>query len=566
MRSLRVAVVSFLVFLNLLLVKPPAFAAEVADSVYCNGIFYTVSEQTPKAEAVAIKDGKFIFVGSNEEVKAYIGSDTKVVDLKGKTVLPGLIESHMHYASYGALQMQIQAHWRPKEEILEAVKKAYPSAKEKGEWILGRGWNQEVWDPPQFPTRAELDAIAPDVPVYLVRTCGHAAWVNSKALEIAGITAETPDPEGGEIYRDEKGQPTGILTDTAMKLVSGKIPPLTEDQQRRALLAAQENLLSYGITTANDMGTSLETFNLMKELYEDGKLKIRIYAYGASGSYGKADATSYAPFLEMGPQKELYNDRLTLGGLKFYADGSLGARSAWLKEEYSDRPGHFGNPRETDESLYAMVIAARKAGFQAATHAIGDAANHQVLNVYEKVLKEIPEPKDHRFRIEHAQVISLEDIPRFAALGILPSMQTCHATSDKNMAESRVGPERIKGAYAWRKLINAGSIIPNGTDAPVELVNPYQNLFAAVTRMDTEGQPPGGWYPEEKMTREEALKSYTIWGAYADFKETTSGSIEKGKWADFVVIDKDYMSCPEMEIKDINALLTVVAGEVLYSR
>ncbi|HOK20144.1 MAG TPA: amidohydrolase family protein, partial [Thermosynergistes sp.] len=306
MRSLRVAVVSFLVFLNLLLVKPPAFAAEVADSVYHNGIFYTVSEQTPKAEAVAIKDGKFIFVGSNEEVKAYIGSDTKVVDLEGKTVLPGLIESHMHYASYGALQMQIQAHWRPKEEILEAVKKAYPSAKEKGEWILGRGWNQEVWDPPQFPTRAELDAIAPDVPVYLVRTCGHAAWVNSKALEIAGITAETPDPEGGEIYRDEKGQPTGILTDTAMKLVSGKIPPLTEDQQRRALLAAQENLLSYGITTANDMGTSLETFNLMKELYEDGKLKIRIYAYGASGSYGKADATSYAPFLEMGPQKELY--------------------------------------------------------------------------------------------------------------------------------------------------------------------------------------------------------------------------------------------------------------------
>lgn len=543
------------------LATPMVFAAKnnEADIIYINGTIYTVNDNAPIVSSMAIKEDKFMAVGSYSDVKNHIGSNTKVIDLKGKTVIPGLVEAHLHYPGIGESMLQIDAFWKPKEEILESVAEAYKSA-QSDEWITGRGWNQEVWNPAAFPAKENLDAIAPDIPVYLRRTCGHAAWVNSKALEIAGIDKDTPDPIGGEILRDENGEATGILTDTAAYLVSQHIPSLSERQQFMALELAQEHLFSYGITSAHDAGTELSTINKMKQLYDSEDLKIRLYVMASPGETAEF-------FYQQTPEERigLYNNRLTVRTLKLMGDGSLGARSAWMLEEYTDRPDHVGNGRYTDEEAYTYVKAARQAGFQVATHAIGDATNRQILDAYEKVLKEIPDP-DHRYRIEHAQVIALEDIPRFAELGVLPSMQSVHATSDKNMAEDRVGPERIKGAYAWRKLINAGSILPNGSDAPVELVNPYHGIYAAVTRKDRAGDPKGGWYAEECLTREEALQSFTIWGAFAAFEEDIKGSIEVGKLADFAVIDRDPMTCPEADLKDILVLMTVVGGEVVYER
>jgi predicted amidohydrolase YtcJ len=456
--------------------------------------------------------------------------------------------------------MRLDAFWKPKQEILDAVAAVYGRAK-PGEWIQGWGWNQEVWTPPVFPTKEDLDRVAPDIPVFLERTDGHAAWVNSKALAIAGITRDTPTPQGGEIIKDAKGEPTGILVDTAEGLVSKRIPPLTKDKILEAIQLAEEEMVSNGLTGGQDAGCDLGFITLLRGLYESKKLSVRLYErLRVPGDNTTLGEELYAG----GKQIGLYNHRLTVRGIKIYLDGALGSRGAWMLEPYTDRTDGFrGNVRMTEERFYALVKRARQAGFQVSTHAIGDAANRLALDVYERILREMPDA-DHRYRIEHAQVVALEDIPRFAKLRVLPSMQTVHATSDKNMAEKRVGPERIRGAYAWRKFLNTGVVIPNGTDAPVELINPFHGLFAAVTRQGRDGQPPGGWYPGEKMTREEALRSYTIWAAYAAFEEKLKGSIEAGKLADFIVIDRDYMTCGESEIKDIRTLLTVIGGRIVY--
>ena len=534
------------------------FADDVmADTVYVNGNIYTVDEDFSKAQAIAIKGQYIVGVGSNEDVKGFVGESTKVIDLQGKTVIPGLIEGHMHYPGEGQKLLQLDLFWKPKDVILAAVK-AEADRLPDGEWITGGGWNQEVWDIPEFPSKEDLDEVAPNNPVALRRTCGHATWVNSLALEIGGITKDTPNPQGGEILKNENGDPLGILTDTAASFVTSKIPPLTAERKKEALLLAQDELFSYGLTTSMDAGSSVEDIQQMKELYESGDLKIRLYVMVDSGP----DAEVY---YEKGPEIGLYGNRMTMNCIKFYTDGSLGARSAWLLEEYSDRPGHVGNSRHTYDEFYELVKAARDNGFQASTHAIGDAANRQVVDIYEKVLKENP-LEDHRYRIEHFQIATLEDIQRIADLEIIPAMQSVHATSDKNMAEDRVGPERIKGGYAWRKVLNTGNIIVNGSDANVELVNPYHGLYAAVTRKGRDGEPEGGWYPEECMTREEALRSFTIWAAYGQFEEDIKGSIEVGKLADFVVIDRDYMTCPDSEIMNILPLATIVGGEVVYEK
>ena len=529
----------------------------IADTVYVNGNIYTVDEVFSKAQAIAIKGQYIIGVGSNEDVKRFVGESTKVIDLQGKTVIPGLIEGHMHYPGEGQKLLQLDLFWKQKDVILAAVK-AEADRLPDGEWITGGGWNQEVWDIPEFPSKEDLDEVAPNNPVALRRTCGHATWVNSLALEIGGITKDTPNPQGGEILKNENGEPLGILTDTAASFVTSKIPPLTAERKKEALLLAQDELFSYGLTTSMDAGSSVEDIQQMKELYESGDLKIRLYVMVDSGP----DAEIY---YEKGPEVGLYGNRMTMNCIKFYTDGSLGARSAWLLEEYSDRPGHVGNSRHTYDEFYELVKAARDNGFQASTHAIGDAANRQVVDIYEKVLKENP-LDDHRYRIEHFQIATLEDIQRIADLEIIPAMQAVHATSDKNMAEDRVGPERIKGGYAWRKVLNTGNIIVNGSDANVELVNPYHGLYAAVTRKGRDGEPEGGWYPEECMTREEALRSFTIWAAYGQFEEDIKGSIEVGKLADFVVIDRDYMTCPDSEIMNILPLATIVGGEVVYEK
>ncbi len=534
------------------------FADDVmADTVYVNGNIYTVDEDFSKAQAIAIKGQYIIGVGSNEDVKRFVGESTKVIDLQGKTVIPGLIEGHMHYPGEGQKLLQLDLFWKPKDVILAAVK-AEADRLPDGEWITGGGWNQEVWDIPEFPSKEDLDEVAPNNPVALRRTCGHATWVNSLALEIGGITKDTPNPQGGEILKNENGEPLGILTDTAAGFVTSKIPPLTAERKKEALLLAQDELFSYGLTTSLDAGSSVEDIQQMKELFESGDLKIRLYVMVDSGP----DAEVY---YEKGPEIGLYGNRMTMNCIKFYTDGSLGARSAWLLEEYSDRPGHVGNSRHTYDEFYELVKAARDNGFQASTHAIGDAANRQVVDIYEKVLKENP-LDDHRYRIEHFQIATLEDIQRIADLEIIPAMQAVHATSDKNMAEDRVGPERIKGGYAWRKVLNTGNIIVNGSDANVELVNPYHGLYAAVTRKGRDGEPEGGWYPEECMTREEALRSFTIWAAYGQFEEDIKGSIEVGKLGDFVVLDRDYMTCPDSEIMNILPLATIVGGEIVYEK
>jgi predicted amidohydrolase YtcJ len=558
----------------LLSMGPTSFAeTKEADSVYFNGKIYTVDEDFSIAEAIVIKDGKFVFVGDNEKAIEYIGKKTEVTDLRGATVLPGLIDSHLHYPGVGALMQQIDAFWLPKDEILNLVADAAKRA-QPGEWIIGRGWNQAVWDPAIFPSKADLDAVAPNNPVVLTRVCGHATWVNSLAMEIGGIDADgvTPNPVGGEIIRKteqdkaqgyypgiEVGEAIGVFTDTASGLITQHRPSATENQLVDQLRLAQDHLLSLGLTSVRDAGSDMDTFKRLCDLYGNDELSIRIYMMASSDSAEE--------FYKM-PERErtgLFGDRLNVRSIKLMADGSLGARSAWMLESYSDREGHIGDPRYTDEEFYNLVKPAAMAGFQVNTHAIGDAANRQVLDGYEKVIKELG-LKDHRFAIEHSQIVALEDIARFAELGVLPSMQFVHATSDLNMAEDRVGPERIKGAYAWRKFIDSGSIIPNGTDAAVELANPFHGLFAGVARMSRDNFPKGGWYAEECLTKEEVLRAYTIWGAYAQFEEDSIGSIETGKYADFVVIDRDYMTCPVNELKDIQALKTVIAGEVVYER
>lgn len=557
----------WLVVLTFLLgvVPIPALAAgvEKADAVYLNGNIYTVDKNFSKATALAIKGQKLIFVGSDAEAQQYIGASTRVNNLGGKTVLPGIIEGHMHFPMLGENLIKIDAFWKPKEEIISAVK-AEAVRLEPGEWIQGFGWNNEVWPDKQYPGKAELDAVAPDHPVMLERTDGHMIWVNSKALELAGITRETPNPQGGEILRDASGEATGCLTDTASDPVRNIIPQLSKARQKEALLKAQEQLLSFGITTSMNAGSPVSEIQNMKDMYQEGKLKIRIYSM-VSGAWGDSPGENARAYYKTGPEIGLYGDRLTVRCVKLFADGSLGSRSAGMLEDYSDRPGHKGNLKYKEAEFYSLVKEAREHGFQVATHAIGDAAVRQVIDTYEKVLQENPLP-DHRYRIEHFQVAALDDISRIAKLGIIPAMQATHATSDKNMAENRVGPERIKGAYAWRKVIDSGSHIANGSDAPVELVNPYHGLYAAVTRMDRDGNPPGGWYPAEKMTRQEALKSFTIWAAEGQFEDHCKGSLEVGKLADFVVVDRDPMTCPEMEIKDVKALTTVLGGEVVYQK
>ncbi|HVI39198.1 MAG TPA: amidohydrolase family protein, partial [Anaerovoracaceae bacterium] len=494
----------------------------------------------------------------------YIGNNTKVTDLKGKTVIPGLMEGHMHLPMLGGNLLKVDAFWKPKAEIIAAVK-AEVAKVQPGEWITGFGWNNTIWDDKAYPTKEELDAVAPNNPVVMERTDGHMIWVNSKALELAGITKDSVNPQGGEILRDAGGNPTGCLTDTAGEPVQKIIPTLSVEREKEAILKAQSQLISYGFTSIMDAGSNMGTINMFQDLYKEGKMKIRLYSLIGGewgGTIGEAEKNYIA---NNAPQKELYGYRLSINAVKFFADGSLGSRSAALLADYSDRAGHKGNYKFTDDQIYAEMKDAYDKGYQIATHAIGDGAINQVINTYEKLQKENPRA-DARLRIEHFQVAQVSDIQRIADLKILPAMQPTHATSDKTMAEDRIGAERMKGAYAWRKVIESGNIIIGGSDAPVELVNPYHGFYAAVTRQSRDGLPEGGWYVGEAMTREEALKTFTVWTAYGQFEEDLKGSLEVGKLADFVVIDRDYMKCPANEIKDIQALTTVLGGEVIYQK
>ncbi len=554
--------VAVVLVLGMVMSMTPALAAsESADVVYRGGNIYTMDDDNPHATALAVKDGRLLYVGSDEGAAAYTGSNTRVVELDGHTILPGLIEGHMHVPNLGQSMLMIDAFWKPKEVILEAVRQAAEAA-EPGEWIQGRGWMNTVWADDSFPTKEELDAVAPNNPVSLQRADAHMFWFNSMALEMAGVTKDTPNPQGGEILKTEDGELLGCLTDTAAAIVRGIIPPWSDEDLKKASLLAQEQLFSYGFTSALDAGVTVHQLDLYKELYEAGQLKLRLYPLIMLSSTEGAEA-DYLRTTK--PTGMLYDDHLQVAGVKIIGDGSLGARSAAMLEEYSDREGYTGEYRFSDEDAYAVIKLAYENGYQTGVHAIGDGVNHQVLDVYERLMKENPR-EDPRMRIEHFQIVTPDDIDRALELGVLPAMQFTHATSDWLMAEDRVGPERIKTSYAWRTIIDKGSIIIGGSDAPVELVNPYHGLNAGVTRMDKDCRPEGGWYANEKVTREEALKAFTIWAAYGQFEEDLKGSLEVGKLADFAVIDRDYMTCPETDIKDIQTLMTVSGGEVVYTK
>ncbi len=530
-------------------------SGDVKTFVNANG--YTFFEDSLISfKTMIIENGKIRQVGGQElREETALG---EVIDLQGKTVLPGLIDAHGHVMGLGFQKLNVDlAGIETLEATLDTIK-AYAEANPELEWIQGRGWNQTLWPENEFPTAADLDKVVDDRPVWLTRVDGHAAWANTKAMELAGISRETVDPQGGKIIRDGSGNATGVFVDAAENYINRIIPEPTEAERKLALEKALNELAEMGLTSVHDAGMGVETWNLYKEFADAGKLTARIYAM-IRGTGADFDDLS-----DEGPINSYKNDKLALRSVKISADGALGSRGAAMKEPYSDDPGNRGLLFYDQEELNKMVLKAVGKGYQTNIHAIGDRANDVVLNAFEKAKEEYGD-QGLRHRIEHAQIVSLEDIPRFKELDLIASMQATHATSDKNMAEDRVGSERIKGGYAWQKFLDQGTIIANGSDFPVEHSNPFFGLYSSVTRQDHEGNPPGGWYPEEALSRKEALKSFTIDAAYAAHQEDILGTLEAGKWADFIIIDQDYFEMPASDIWKVNVLETWVAGEKVYS-
>ncbi|MCC5925611.1 MAG: amidohydrolase [Bacteroidetes bacterium] len=508
-------------------------------------------------EAMAFRDGKILELGSADGLfLAY--PLARRIDGEGRTVLPGLIDAHAHVVRLGESLMMVDLMGtRSLAEALERIQD-YATRYPDLPWIVGRGWNQVLWDQ-DFPEASDIDAIVNDRPVYLTRVDGHAAWVNTMALEIGGITDETTDPTGGAILRDPDGRATGILIDRAMYPVREHIPQRTYEELEIALSLALEEMRSVGLTGVHDAGTSIMDFNLFRQFADEGRLTTRIYGMisGAGHVFDELSAD--------GPIIGYANDKLFLRSVKIYSDGALGSRGAALLQDYSDDPGNRGLLFYTEDEFTAMIEKVSTQGFQAGVHAIGDRGNRVILNAFERVRAKHGE-QGLRHRIEHSQVVALPDIPRFKELNIIPSMQPTHATSDMNMAEDRLGLSRILGAYAWRTFKDQGSIIAAGSDFPVELSNPFHGLYSAVTRMDHEGRPEGGWYPMQTLTREEALHGFTIGAAYAGHMETIVGTLEPGKWADFIVIDRDYFQVSDQEIWQIQVLETWVGGEKVFDK
>jgi predicted amidohydrolase YtcJ len=522
---------------------------QTADLVIDNGVIYTENPLQPIASALASKNGRIVAVG--DAAKAMAGPQTQYVDLHGATVVPGLIDSHVHLRGLGALlESKDLRHVRTVAEI-SAYVKDQASALPRGEWVLGRNWDQTNWGG-RFPSAADLDLAAGDRPVYLTRVDGHAGWANHKALAAAGITRDTPDPPGGKILHDENGEPTGILVDRAQAFVRQQIPPAADEQVRSQLRLAARECARLGLTTVHDAGIPKQDLDAYRALIKSAELPVRVYAMiGGPGPL-------WDEYRKRGPEIGSF---LTVRAIKLVADGALGSRGAALWQPYSDDKSNSGLLILSREEIELVARQAVAAGFQVATHAIGDRANRTVLDAYGAALGG---KNDKRFRIEHAQVVSLPDFRLFADFSVIASVQATHATSDMRWAEARLGPDRIAGAYAWRRFLDLGIPLTNGSDFPVEEPNPLLGFYAACTRQDAEGRPNGGWIPSQKLTCEEALRSWTLGGAYAAFEETSKGSLEPGKLADFVVLDRDIMKTDPLAIRAAKVKMTFLGGKVVY--
>jgi len=534
---------------------------ETADLVLKNAVVHTVNPRQPRADAVAVRQGTIVAVGSDEDVARLVGSGTRVFDLHGRTVVPGFHDAHAHLLGIGFARLDVDltgttSYAEVVERVARAVKDRAP-----GQWVRGRGWHEEKWSAPApgsvrgFPTHEALSAVSPDNPVVLERADGHAVLANARAMARRGIDRGTRAPKGGEIVRDDHGEATGIFVDNAQELVA---PPERDPEEvERAVELAMDECLEKGVTSLTDAGEPPEVLALLRSLADEGRLRIRVEAMA-----GGLDTLRTLDRPEVGRGGGF----LTIRAVKLYADGALGSRGAALLEPYADDPGNVGLLVTPRERLLEAARLALEKGFQVATHAIGDRANRLVLDVYEQALGERGDVRDPRFRIEHAQILDAADIPRFGRLGVLASMQGIHCPSDRPWAPRRLGMDRIReGAYAWRKLLASGARILNGTDAPVEDVSPIRNFHATVTRQDDHGQPPGGYDPDQKLTRAEALRTMTLEPAYGSFEEDERGSIAPGRDADLVVLSQDILSVPDDALLQTRVVAAIVDGRIAWS-
>ena len=525
----------------------------IADTALHNVVGYTpTNDGIVKFSVLVFNDTGRVVSAGGERLLDAIPAHSRI-DGGGSFVLPGLTDAHAHLYNQGLLAISLDLTGVPSLDAAVQRIDEYASERRAG-WVLGRGWNQVLWPTREFPTAADIDAVVTERPVWLRRIDGHAGWANSTALQIAGVDDKTPDPVGGKIIRDTNGHATGVLVDRAMALVQKHVPAADRTDIRQAYLLAIESLLELGLTGVHDAGINKTEAEVYLSMADNDELDMRIYAMlsGAGANLAAFDV----------PIRQYGDDKLDIAAVKLYADGALGSRGAAMLEPYDDDDENRGLPFWTQEQLDGFVQIANAKGFQVGIHAIGDLGNRMALDAFERAQDGRPSPL--RNRIEHAQIITLDDIPRFAELGVIASMQPTHATSDMNMAEDRIGTQRIKGGYAWRRLLDSGAMIASGSDFPVELPNPFHGLHAAVTRQDRSDLPEDGWYRNQAMTRAEALYSFTLAAAYAAHQEERLGSLEPGKWADFILLDRDFFTIPVSDIDDIQVRQTWVGGKLVY--
>ena len=529
-----------------------------AHMLLVNGLVYTLGADHPIAQSIAIRGNTIVAVGSSDDLRRQFAADT-VIDLEGKTVMPGFIDAHGHMGGLGQLLQSVKLVGAGSAAEAAGRVQARARTAQPGAWIHGRGWDQNLWEDNRFPTAAELDSVSVDHPVVLIRIDGHVIWVNSLAMQLARVSRETKDPPGGRIIRTPTGDPTGVFIDEARNIIEAVVPPATPEEIEQSLLIAAAECAKAGLTEVQDMGIDSLGIAIYRRLAAQKRLPVRVYAAIS------APGPTWDAWKKKGPVIGEANGMLTLRAMKMYMDGALGSRGAALVDEYTDDPGNRGLTMMSSADLELNIREAVLRGFQPCVHAIGDRANNIVLNAYEKVLSSLPRT-DCRPRIEHAQVLLPADIPRFKKIGVLPSVQPIFATSDMYWAEARLGPVRIKGAYAWRSLLETETIILGGSDFPNDGMNPLWGFYAAFARSDRNGYPQDGWYRDQRITRDQAARCFTQWAAYGSFEEEKKGTIETGKLADLTILSRDIMQVPAMEVLSTDVEMTIVDGKIVYRK